>query len=171
MLITTSYKYESSICSPCFLLWGSDHDSLYHMLALFWNLALPRKGDYNKVVQIKAEASDLIKCSILVWWEYNRRTNDARQPGGGEPGHLFSAKYHSDFGSHLSCQKRKIVFFYFKLFIYAIQLLTKIRCCFLLGFLWFKRLSWVLKTLFAQLQLGTQHHQMGRCCLQIKLVF
>ena len=149
--------------------------SNYISLESWFFLAKAIIAGYNKVFQIKAGGSDLIKCSILVWWEYNRRTNDARQPDGGEPGHLFSAKYHSDFGSHLSCQKRKIVFFYFKLFIYAIQLLTKIRCCFLLGFswsfLWFKRLSWVLKTLFAQLQLGTQHHQMGRCCLQIKLVF
>ena len=149
--------------------------SNYISLETWFFLAKAIIAGYNKVFQIKAGGSDLIKCSILVWWEYNRRTNDARQPGAGERGHLFSAKYHSDFGSHLSCQKRKIVFFYFKLFIYAIQLLTKIRCWFLLGFswsfLWFKRLSWVLKTLFAQLQLGTQHHQMGRCCLQIMLIF
>ena len=76
---------------------------------IFWVKAII--AGYNKVFQIKAGGSDLIKCSILVWWEYNRRANDARQPGGGERGHLFSAKYHSDFRSHLSCQKRKIMFF------------------------------------------------------------
>ena len=81
--------------------------SNYTSFETWFCLAKAVIAGYNKVVQIRAEASDLIKCSILVWWEYNRRTNDARQPDGGEPGHLFSAKYHSDFGSHLSWRKSK----------------------------------------------------------------
>ena len=107
--------YEALITTLSIICWHHIHHIFFiegtQAIIKFKNYEKELHIFWNKVVQIKAEASGLIKCSILVWWEYNRRTNDASQPDGGERGHLFSAKYHSDFGSHLSCQKRKIMFF------------------------------------------------------------